>query len=825
VGARTKIGHKNWPLSILGAASTGIGVEGTTPVMVRSWLARGLFAALLAAGAVVLSLGMSASLGELSAYAQSTGAVTAIRVEGNKRVEPETVRTYLTFNVGDPYDLAKVDESLKALFATGLFQDVRIRREGGTVVIVVVENPIVAKVAFEGNKEVEDDALTAEVQLKPRTVYTRARVQADVQRILDVYRRQGLYAAQVDPKIIYQPNNRIDVVFEINEGPTTKVRAINFIGNTAFSDSQLRYVISTTQTTLLSFLKSTNIYDPDRLNLDRELLRQFYLKNGYADVRVLSATADLDRDGRGFFITFTLEEGPKYRFGDVDVETSLPSLDPRTLRGSILTRAGRVYNAERVEKSAEALTITASQQGYAFAQVNPRFDRDEVNRRINITYVVNDGPHVYIERINIVGNFRTHDDVIRREFSLAEGDAYNRLLVEAARRRLRSLGFFKTVDIDTDPGSAPDRVILTVKVQEQPTGELSFGAGYSTSEGVIGDISITERNLMGKGQYVRLGFSGSLQRAQVDFSFTEPRFLDRNLAAGFDIFYKQLDFTNVASYKEDDAGGDLRMGFPIALDTQLGLRYKFERETIFDVANNASLAVKQAEGVSNVSSVGFTVAYDTRNLPQSPTSGIFTSFSEDFAGVGGDVNYYRSVLDGRGYYPLTPKITLVGRVQGGYINGWGGEEVRMTDLFFKGGETIRGFQRAGYGPRDACQDPLTGKALGHSHCSKDPLGGQAFWAATAEARFPLPFVPDNLGMQGAVFIDAGSLWIPSGLAESAVAQEGSFINNGADVRMSTGVSLIWQSPLGPLRADLGQALLKASYDRTELFRFGASTNF
>ncbi|MGA8433818.1 MAG: outer membrane protein assembly factor BamA [Methyloceanibacter sp.] len=788
-------------------------------------MARGLFAALLAAGAVVLSLGMSASLGELSASAQSAGAVTAIRVEGNKRVEPETVRTYLTFNVGDPYDLAKIDESLKALFATGLFQDVRIRREGGTVVIVVVENPIVAKVAFEGNKEVEDDALTAEVQLKPRTVYTRARVQADVQRILDVYRRQGLYAAQVDPKIIYQPNNRIDVVFEINEGPTTKVRAINFIGNVAFSDSQLRYVISTTQTNLLSFLKSTNIYDPDRLNLDRELLRQFYLKNGYADVRVLSATADLDRDGRGFFITFTLEEGPRYRFGDVDVETSLPSLDPRTLRGSILTRTGRVYNAQRVENTAEALTITASQQGYAFAQVRPRFDRDEVNRRINITYLVDEGPHIYIERINIVGNFRTHDDVIRREFSLAEGDAYNRLLVEAARRRLRSLGFFKTVDIDTDPGGAPDRVVLTVKVQEQPTGELSFGAGYSTSEGVIGDISITERNLMGKGQYVRLGFSGSFERAQVDFSFTEPHFLDRNLAAGFDIFYKQLDFTNVASYMENDAGGDLRMGFPIALNTQLGLRYKFERETIFDVQNNASLAVKQAEGTSNVSSVGFTVAYDTRNLPQSPSSGIFSSFSEDFAGVGGDVNYYRSVFDSRGYYPLTPKITLVGRVQGGYINGWGGEDVRMTDLFFKGGETIRGFQRAGYGPRDACQDPLTGQRLNHNTCSQDPLGGQAFWAATAEARFPLPFVPDNLGMQGAVFIDAGSLWIPSGLAESAVAQEGSFINDSADVRLSTGVSLIWQSPLGPLRADLGQALLKASFDKTELFRFGASTNF
>ena len=771
----------------------------------------------------MLSIGMSASLGELAAHAQSAGNVGAIRVEGNKRVEPETVKTYLTFNVGDPYDLARVDESLKALFATGLFQDVRIRREGGTVVIVVVENPIVSRVAFEGNKEVEDDALTAEVQLKPRTVYTRARVQADVRRILDVYRRQGLYAAQVDPKIIYLENNRIDVVFEINEGPTTKVRAINFIGNTAFSDSQLRYVISTTRTTLLSFLKNTNIYDPDRLNLDRELLRQFYMKNGYADARIISATADLDRDGRGFFITFTVDEGPKYRFGDIDIETTLPSLDPRALRGSLATKPGRVYNGQRVEKTAEALTIGASQQGYAFAQVRPRFDRDEINRRINITYMIEEGPRVYIERINIVGNFRTQDDVIRREFVLAEGDAFNRLLVEAARRRLRSLGFFKTVEIDTEPGSAPDRVIVIVRVQEQPTGELSFGAGYSTSEGVIGDISVAERNLMGKGQYVRLGFSGSLERAQVDFSFTEPRFLDRNLAAGFDLFHKEVDFTNVASYRERNTGGNLRMGFPIAFNTQLGLRYRLEREEIYDVADNASLAVKAAEGESIVSSVGFTVAYDTRNLPQSPTSGVFASFSEDLAGVGGDVNYFRSVVDGRGYYPVTPKITLVGRALAGYISGWGGEDVRMTDLFFKGGETIRGFERAGIGPRDACENAATGKRIGD--CTKDPLGGQAFWATTAELRFPLPFIPDNLGMQGAVFIDAGSLWEASGLALAAVDDEGSFINDTADVRMSSGVSIIWQSPLGPLRADLAQALLKASYDRTELFRFGASTAF
>ncbi len=791
--------------------------------MVLWTLARGLLAALIVLSTVPLSLALGLGLGDFSAHAQ--GAIQNIRIEGSKRIEPETIRSYLSFTAGDTYDAALIDESLKTLFATGLFQDVRIRREGGTVVVIVVENPIVSRVAFEGNREVDDETLAAEVQLKPRTVYTRARVQADVGRILAVYRRQGLYAAQVDPKIINLDNNRIDVVFEINEGPTTKVRAINFIGNHAYSDSQLRYVISTTQTNILSFLKGTNIYDPDRLNLDRELLRQFYLKSGYADIRVTSATADLDRDGRGFFITFTIEEGQRYRFGAVEIETALPSLRVDELGKYLLTRSGKWYNAEKVEKTVEALTLGSSLQGYAFAQVKPRFDRDVTTNTINVAYVIDEGPRIYIERINIVGNFRTQDDVIRRQFRLAEGDAFNRLLVEAARKRLRALGFFKTVEVDTEIGSAPDRVVIVVKVVEQPTGELSFGAGYSTSEGIIGDVSITERNLMGKGQYVRLGFSGSLDRAQVDFSFTEPYFLDRNLAAGFDLFHKQVDLRNVASFQQRDTGGNLRLGFPIADNTQMGVRYRFQQEEIFDATNNASLAVKQAaeEGPVNVSSVGYTIAYDTRNIPNSPTSGIFTSFSQDLAGIGGDVNYIRSVADARGYYPITNKITLVGRAQGGAIEGWGGKDVRLTDLFFKGGETIRGFERAGYGPRDACEHPGTGKRVGN--CTQDSLGGQLFWATTAEVRFPFPFVPDNLGMQGAFFVDAGSLWEPSPLAQQAVTEEGSFIFDSAQLRMSTGFSIIWQSPLGPLRADIAQALLKADWDKTEVFRFGASTNF
>jgi outer membrane protein insertion porin family len=791
--------------------------------MVRWTLERGLLAALLLLSSVPLSLALSAGFGDLSAHAQ--GVIQSIQVEGNRRVEPETVRSYLSFSTGDPYDPAKVDESLKTLFATGLFQDVRIRRQGSTIIVIVVENPIVNEVAFEGNREIEDATLASEVQLKPRAVYTRARVQADVQRILNLYRKQGLYEAQVNPKIINLDNGRIDVVFEITEGPSTKIRGINFVGNHAFSDSQLRFVITTTRTNLLSFLKSTNIYDPDRLNLDRELLRQFYLKNGYADVRVLSATADLDRDGRGFFITFTIDEGARYRFGYIDIESALPSLDVKALHGAILTRTGRRYNAEKVEKTIEALTIKASEQGYAFAQVRPRFEHDETNHAMNVVYVIDEGPRIYIERIDIVGNVRTEDSVIRRQFRLAEGDAYNRLLVEAARKRLRALGFFKSVDIDTKPGSAPDRVILVVTVVEQPTGELSFGAGYSTAEGIIGDISVTERNFMGKGQYVRLGFSGSLDRAQVDFSFTEPHFLDRNLAAGFDLFHKEVDLTNVASFKERDTGGNLRLGFPIADDTQMGLRYRFDREEIYDALTNASLAIKQAaaEGAVNVSSVGYTLAYDTRNIPQQPSSGIFASFSQDLAGVGGDVDYIKSVADARGYYPLTNRITLVGRVQGGDIEGWGGQDVRLLDLFFKGGETIRGFKQAGIGPRDACRSPITGQRV--PHCLNDSLGGKLFWASTAEVRFPFPFLPESLGMQGAVFVDAGSLWDPSGLAQSAVADEGSYILDGTQVRLSTGFSIIWQSPLGPLRADIADALLKTSFDKTEVFRFGASTNF
>jgi outer membrane protein insertion porin family len=774
-----------------------------------------LAATLLAFGALEFATGLSL----LSAPAAAQGVVRDIRVVGNRRVEPETVRSYLQFSVGDAYDAGKVDRSLKALFQTGLFADVRIDRDGNGIVITVVENPVISQVAFEGNSEVDTPTLTNEVQLKARSVYTRARALADVQRILDVYRRQGRFAASVEPKLIELDQNRVNLVFEINEGAATKVQKITFVGNHAFSDSQLRDIVSTTQSGWFDFLKGTNVYDPDRVNLDKELLRQYYLKNGYADVRVVAGNAELDRGGSGFFITYTIDEGPLYTFGDVRIESALTSIQPERFRGDLLTTSGQVYNASYIDKTVEKLTLQVSEQGYPFARVRPRADRNEANRTIGIVYTIDEGQRVYIERINVVGNLRTKDHVIRREFRLVEGDAYNPLMVEAAKKRLQGLGFFKTVEVKRRAGAAPDRVVLDVELVEQPTGELSFGAGYSTSEGVIGDVSITERNLLGNGQFLRLKLSGSLDRFQIDLSFTEPRFLDRNIAAGFDLFHKDVNALATSSYKSRKTGGSLRMGFPLSENVWLNNNYTLSYDDIYEIdPNTASRAVKEAQGAALTSAVGTAITYDTRNHPKNPNRGIYLQTGVDFAGVGGDVQYVRAQAEARAYYPITEKITFVGRAVGGQIEGWGGQDVRLLDLYYKGGETIRGFDKSGIGPRDS----ITG----------DALGGKTFWASTAEVRFPLPFIPDELGISGAVFADAGSVYGAGSLAKSLNTQcigrdrtLGVCLQDSNIIRTSVGASILWNSPLGPLRLDYGHAITKDDFDKTQVIRFGASTKF
>lgn len=772
--------------------------------------------------AVMMVTITAAAVKSTEAYAQGGPVIRDIRVVGNKRIEPETVRSYLTFTVGQRYDPYKADESFKALFGTGLFQDVRINLEGNIVVVSVVENPIINRVAFEGNTEVKTDTLSQEVQLKPRAIYTRARVQADVQRILDVYRRQGYYASQVDAQVIELDNNRVDLVFEIREGPETKVVGINFLGNQSFSDSELRGVITTTESNILDFLKPTSVYDPDRFNLDRELLRRYYLKNGYADMRVVSAVADVDREGKGFFLTFTIDEGPLYHFGSVDIESTLPSLNPEGLRGRLLTHSGDVYNAEQIDKTVEGLTVVVAEQGYAFGQVRPRIERDPVSRTISVVYVVEQGPRVYIERINVVGNYRTEDYVIRREFRIAEGDAYNKVLVDAARQRLINLGFFKDVKVNREPGSAPDRVALTVAVEEQSTGELSFAVGYSSNEGIIGEISYTERNLMGTGQFLQVKLSGSLVSGQFDVSWTEPRFLDRNISFGIDAFARNTDYTQSsgfaqAGYADLRVGGSVRVGFALLDSLWLNTNYTLLSDDVYNVDPTASIAVKQIEGTALISSVGYSLIYDTRNNRKNPSRGFYFAFNQNVAGAGGDVDYIQSIAEARAYYPITKEITLVGRAIGGNIMGWNGQDVRIVDAFYKGGETIRGFETAGIGPRDGA----TG----------DALGGKNFYAGTVEVRFPIPLIPDDLGFGAAIFADAGSLFGTDAqkFAAKFNASHGTaiplLVEDSDAIRSSVGGSILWNSPVGPLRADFAVPLTKEPFDKTQFFRFGAATKF
>jgi outer membrane protein insertion porin family len=752
------------------------------------------------------------------AFAQAGPVIRAVKVKGNSRIEPETIKHYLKLSEGERYDAGKADGSIKALFATGFFSDVRVTLEGNIVIVTVTENALVNRVAFEGNKEVKSETLSQAVQTKPGGTLAPSRVEADVQRILDVYRRQGYYSAQADPKTVELDHNHADLIFEIKEGPETKVTSVNFIGNRSFSDAELRGAISTSESGLLDFLKSGTVYEPDRLNYDRELLRRFYLKNGFADVRVVSAGADMDKDGKGIFVTFSLEEGPRYTFGAVELDITLPSLQKDSLNGRIKGQPGDIYNAELVDKTVEALTLAAAEKGQPFGQVRQRIERDAVRRTISVTYVIEQGPRIHIGRIDIVGNSRTLDPVIRREFRIAEGDPYSKVLVEAGRQRLMKLGYFKDVKVVKEAGNAPDRVNLTIEVQEQQTGQLAFSAGYSSTQGVIGEVSYTERNLMGTGQYLEVKLSGSFSGdGAFTVSWTEPRFLGENIAFGADAFVKNADYTAssgyiVAGYEDFRVGGSLRLA--VALDDQLtvGLNYTLMWENVYNVDPNASLAVKQIEGSSVISSVGYSLIYDTRDSKKKPTRGFYFKGTQDLAGAGGDVNYIRSTAELRGYYPVTEDITLAGRTMGGTIMGWGGQGVRVVDAFYKGSETIPGFAPAGIGPRDAA----TG----------DALGGTTFYSATAELRFPLPFLPQDLGLSGAVFTSAGTLFGTDAqkFAAAYAAQHGISntlaVQDTSALRSSAGGSLIWDSPVGGLRVDFAGVISKAPFDKTQVVGFG-----
>mgnify|MGYP003393528582 CR=1 FL=1 len=731
-----------------------------------------------------------------------------IRIEGTQRLERETVASYLTLQKGQEASPAKLSESLKALFATGLFQDVDVRMDGAALVVQVTENPVVNTIIFEGNSEVKTEDLEKEIQLKPRLVYTLPRVQRDVQRLLDVYRRSGRFAAAIEPKLIQQPQNRVDVVFEIKEGVRTGVQKISFVGNNNFGDGTLRGIISTRETAWWRILSSADYYDPDRMNYDRDLLRKFYLNEGYVDFRVVSANAELTPDKQDFFITFALDEGERYQFGAIKIVSALKGLDGERYRDQITTKTGDWYSAAEVERSIDQLTAAFDRKQYAFVEVTPDIDRVKDAKTINITYRIHDGAHVFVSRIQVEGNLRTMDKVVRREMLFAEGDALNKNKIERSEQRLKDLGYFEEVKIAPEEGAQPDQVNVKVAVKEKATGEISFGAGYSTTDGPLGDFSIREKNFMGKGQDVRFGATLSGRTQQYDISFTEPYFFDRDLAAGVDLFRTTTDNQDASSFDETNTGFSLRLGYPLSERLRQRVNYTFQNTHISEVPFDASRFIREQQGRTNTSLVGQELTYDTRDSRLEPNRGYVIRLSNDFAGIGGNVRYLRNRLKGTQYFKLAESWVFSVEGEGGYINGLG-EKVRISDRFFLGGDTLRGFKFSGVGPRD----------LSPGTVNNDALGGNRFARGSVELTLPSG-LPDEIGVKFHVFGDAGTL----GSLQLTPAP-GEDLRTEEKIRISAGAGATWQSPFGPIRLDVAKALRKQSYDQTEIFRFNFGTRF
>lgn len=739
-----------------------------------------------------------------------TYVISEIEVIGTQRIEPDTVRSYMVVAPGDVYNEEKVDQSLKNLFDTGLFADVTITRRGTVLTVKVVENPIINRLAYEGNKKMDDEKLSKEVRIRPRTVYTRAKVRADVQRILELYRRSGRFAATVEPKVIQLPQNRVDLVFEISEGPKTTVSKINFVGNKVFSAGDLKSKLATRESRWWRFLTSNDTYDPDRLAYDREQLRQFYLSKGYADFRVISAVAELSNDKKDFYITFTVEEGELYHFGDIDVESQIRDLDVEELKPLVKTFKGKKYNAKLIDDTVDKMTEAAGEKGYAFVDIRPRVRRDRKERIINLTYRVLEAPRVYVERINIHGNVRTLDKVVRREFRLVEGDAFNTSRLRRSQQRAKALGFFKEVEVEQVAGSKEDRTVLDVQVQEQSTGELSLNVGFSSVENFIVGFGISERNLLGKGQTLRANFSISSRRTQVDLGFTEPYFMDRPIAAGIDLFAREADFKRESSFLQTTYGGSLRAAFAITEYWTMGTRYTLRQDKIEGVANSTNRYLRAAEGTFTTSSVGYSLIYEDIDDRLNPTEGQRFILSQDVAGLGGTVKYLRSTANYDYYIPLVDNWVLKLSAEGGYIFGFG-EDVRLSDRFYP---NIRGFAIRGMGPRDKG--------------SEDSLGGNIYYTGTTELLLPLGSAANELGLKSSIFVDVGALFqvddeniLDPNTGE--LLQE--IVADSSKPRLSVGIGFSWNSPFGPFRIDFAKALVKNKFDDTEFFQFNISNQF
>ena len=743
----------------------------------------------------------------------SEGTIKEIRVTGNVRTETATVLSYLGMERGESYTKPKGNAALKRLFRIGLFSDVSLdynRNGDGALDVFVEENPSVRKVAFEGNKRLKDDDLLKEISLAPRSVFTKSALQRDVSSILNAYHKQGRYSAAVEPKVIRLDRNRLDLVYEIYEGKKTKIAKIYFVGNEIFSDSQLKSVITSSEERWYRFFSSADVYDEDRLNFDKELLRRHYLDHGHIDFKILSANAEISRNKDDFILTFAIEEGNRYRFGDVELTSAIPNVDLQKVGKHIETKAGDYFNNKAVNASVDGIIESLNNDGFTFVDVQSDVEPDRASRKVKLTYKVREGDKLYVNNINVTGNVRTLDKVIRRELRIAEGDAYSARDVKRSEQRIKNLGFFNKAEIKTKKTAQGDKADLEVEVSERSTGELNFGAGFSTTEGALGNVSLRERNFLGKGQDARIGFQRSTRGMEAQVSFTEPYFLDRDLSLGFDIFSNGYNYEE-SSFDSQTQGGAVRLAYPLTEYLRHSLRYSLQELTIDDVRDDASTYIRQQEGSNVTSLFDHSLTYDKRDSVFMPTEGYYLRAGQGIAGLGGDSRYVKHDARARFYYPLYKRdLILMLGASGGHIFGYNDRDVRINERFFIGGNVIRGFDISGIGPRgeDASRPGV-----------RDSLGGNTYYAGTVEVGFPLG-LPEELGIRGAAFVDAGSLY---NVDDSSTATATVF--DDSSIRASAGVGLSWQSPMGPIRVDLAAPFLKEDYDETQYFRFNFGTRF
>lgn len=724
------------------------------------------------------------------APAVQSGIIRSIAVRGNERLEPETVRSYANLAPGQSYTPASLDAALKDLYATELFTDVTITgAETGNLVINVRENPVINRIVLEGNKRLKSDKILPEIKLAPRQIFTRSKVRVDVERIIELYRRQGRFAARVEPKVVQLDQNRVDLVFEIFEGEESKVRRINLIGNDQFSDERLRKEMFTKQAGgILGFLKSNDSYDPDRLAADQQKLRAFYLTQGYADFRVVSALAELTPDRRDFIITYVIEEGPRYKFGKIEAESALRDLTAEKVKAAIDLKPGDWFNAEKLENNVTKLAELAGNYGYAFADINPSYDRDAEKREMNITVRIGETPRVYVERIDIQGNTVTRDKVIRREFRLNEGDAFNAIKVKRSQDRLQSLGFFQEkLEIKQTEGSGPDRIVLGVDVEEKSTGELQLSGGYSSLEKFVITLAVTQRNFMGKGQQLNAAVNWSRYARSLQLGFSEPHLFDKNILLGGSIYRRDFDSFNYIgnernrTYSQVQTGGGLNLGFPLTEYIVLGTRYSLvadkitlDKSTFFTDPDGAGPLGAECDplkagrylcdelGNRITSLIGWSMIQDNTDGIR-PTRGQRIVLTQDFAGLGGDVKYLRTRADATKYFQVRDGWVVSVHGEGGYIQslekapGDGRDAIRISDRFFGG--QMRGFDIRGIGPR-VVRTPyeITGELSDDGAQTSDALGGRAFYMGRVELEFPTSSALRGMGLRPSAYVDVGSVW-------------------------------------------------------------------